>query len=113
LIAFALAELLDVWVFSKMREKLGRRALWFRNNVSNFVAQFADTVIFMSLAFYSFGRPFGANIGFLAGLIIPYWLLKCLMSVIETPLVYLGVSWLQGDKEKRGQLDASYGLQNR
>lgn len=113
LTAFALAELLDVWVFSKIRERMGAKALWFRNNVSNFVAQLADTVIFMSLAFYAFNRPFGSNIGFLAGLIIPYWLLKCAMSVIETPFVYWGVKWLRGDKQRKaGKLDASYSVQN-
>ena len=82
LIAFAFAELLDVWVFSKIREKLGKKALWLRNNVSNFSAQFIDTVVFMSLAFYAFDKPFGANVISLVGLIIPYWLLKCFMSVV-------------------------------
>ena len=97
LIAFALAELLDIWVFSKIREKLGKKALWLRNNVSNFSAQFVDTMVFMSLAFYAFDKPFGANAAFLIGLIIPYWLLKCFMSVIETPFVYLGVKWLRNE----------------
>ena len=97
LIAFALAELLDMWVFSKIREKLGRKALWLRNNASNFSAQLIDTVVFMTLAFYAFDKPLGANVAFLLGLIIPYWLLKCCMSVIETPFVYLGVKWLRSD----------------
>jgi uncharacterized integral membrane protein (TIGR00697 family) len=100
LIAFAAAELLDVWVFSKIREKMGAKALWFRNNVSNFAAQLVDTVIFISVAFYAFGKPFDANFGFLVGLIIPYWLLKCMMSVIETPLVYAGVKWLRDDMRR-------------
>jgi uncharacterized integral membrane protein (TIGR00697 family) len=100
LIAFSLAELLDVWVFSKIREKMGKKALWLRNNVSNFSAQLVDTVVFMSLAFYAFDKPFGANAAFLIGLILPYWLLKCGMSIIETPFVYLGVKWLKRDKQK-------------
>jgi len=97
LVAFTLAEFLDVWVFSKLREKLAGKALWLRNNLSNFSAQFIDTIVFMSLAFYTFEKPFGANTAFLVGLIIPYWLLKCFMSVIETPFVYLGVRWLRND----------------
>jgi hypothetical protein len=100
LIAFSLAELLDVWVFSRIREKMGKKALWLRNNVSNFSAQLVDTVVFMSLAFYALDKPFGANISFLVGLILPYWLLKCFMSVIETPFVYLGVKWLKRDSQK-------------
>lgn len=98
LAAFAISQLTDILVFVKIRERLGKKALWLRNNVSNFSAQFLDTVIFITLAFYSFSRPLGGNIGFLTSLIIPYWLLKCFMSVIETPFVYAGVKWLKKEK---------------
>lgn len=90
--AFFLAERLDVLVFSKIRQKLGQKSLWLRNNVSNFVSQFFDTTIFMFLAFYSPG-----NFWFIWSLIIPYWLLKCGASIVETPFVYWGVSWLKGE----------------
>ncbi len=100
LTAFALAEFTDVLVFVKIRQKLGKKALWLRNNVSNFVGQFMDTAIFISLAFYAFNKPFGDNFTFLLGLIIPYWLIKSFVSVLETPFVYWGVSWLSSGKEK-------------
>jgi uncharacterized integral membrane protein (TIGR00697 family) len=95
LLAFALAEMMDLLIFIKLREKLGKKGLWFRNNISNFVAQFFDTAIFMVLAFYAFDKTTPENFIFLAGLIFPYWMLKNLMSVIETPFVYLGVKWLK------------------
>ena len=95
LTAFALAEFLDVFIFAKIRQKLGKKALWFRNNESNFVSQLVDTTVFMFLAFYAFDKSFDSNIGFLISLILPYWLLKCFMSIIETPFVYLGVKWLK------------------
>ena len=95
LTAFALAEFLDVYIFSKIRERLGKTKLWLRNNLSNFISQFADTSVFMFLAFYAFDKPFAGNVAFIWSLILPYWLLKCFMSVIETPLVYLGVKWLK------------------
>lgn len=98
LTAFAIAEFTDVLVFVKIRQALGKKALWFRNNASNFISQFADTLIFMTLAFYAFDKPLLANFSFLTSLIIPYWLLKSLMSVIETPLVYLGVRWLKDNR---------------
>lgn len=99
LIAFALAEFLDVFIFAKIKEKLGKKALWFRNNASNFASQFLDTSVFMFLAFYAFDKGFDYNFSFLVSLILPYWLLKCSMSIIETPLVYLGVNWLKKDKK--------------
>ncbi|MBP7876135.1 queuosine precursor transporter [Candidatus Woesebacteria bacterium] len=97
LIAFLSAHLMDIAIFSKLREKLGEQGLWLRNNLSNFIAQFFDTFIFITLAFYALNKSFEANALFLAGLILPYWLLKCLLSVVETPLVYLGVRWLKKD----------------
>ena len=98
LIALAISEFTDIFIFAKIRERMHGRALWFRNNVSNFSAQFLDTTLFMFLAFYALNRPVTDNIAFLWSLILPYWLLKCLMSVIETPLVYAGVRWLRADK---------------
>ncbi len=97
LTAFAIAEILDVFIFVKLREKMGKQGLWLRTNVSNFISEFFDSFIFIFLAFYAFNRPFSDNLSFLFGLIIPYWLLKCFMSVLETPLVYLGVKWLKTD----------------
>lgn len=99
LTAFAVAEFLDVAVFSKLKKKLGKKALWLRNNLSNFIAQFFDTSLFMFLAFYDPGKPFSANWPFLVSLILPYWLLKCGASIIETPLVYLGVKWLRAETQ--------------
>ena len=93
--AFALADFLDIYIFSKIRKKLGKSKLWLRNNLSNFAAQFIDTTVFLTLAFYALDKGFADNWGFLVSLIIPYWLLKCSMSVIETPLVYIGVKWLK------------------
>ncbi len=99
LTAFAFAEFLDVYIFASLRKKFGKRRLWLRTNVSNFLAQFSDTSFFIILAFYAVGQPVSQNMLFLFGLIIPYWLLKCFMSVIETPLVYVGVRWLKEGKK--------------
>lgn len=93
--AFLIAEFTDLFIFQKIRKKLGAKSLWLRSNVSNIVSHFLDTVIFMTLAFYAVNRPFGDNAVFLWSLIFPYWLLKCSMSVITTPLVYWGVRWLR------------------
>jgi len=101
LIAFAIGEFADVLVFYRIRQRLGKSKLWLRTNASNFLSEFLDTVIFFTLAFYALNQPFAVNFSFLAGLVIPYWLLKCFLSIIETPLVYVAVNWLRlGGKEK-------------
>ena len=95
LTAFAIADFLDIVIFQKIREKIGKKALWLRSNLSNFISQFIDTFIFISLAFYAFNKGIGDNFLFLFSLIIPYWLLKCFMSIIETPFVYIVARWLK------------------
>lgn len=95
LIAFALSDFLDIYIFSWLREKFGKKALWFRNNASNFVSQFVDSATFLILAFYALDQSFTGNMSFILSLLIPYWILRCVLSVIETPLVYLGVKWLK------------------
>ncbi len=95
LMAFGLSEFLDVAVFVKIRALFGKKRLWLRNNLSNFIGQFIDTVTFVTLAFYAFDKSFMANYQFIVSVVLPYWILKCSMSVIETPLVYLGTKWLK------------------
>ncbi|MFA6081551.1 MAG: queuosine precursor transporter [Patescibacteria group bacterium] len=100
LLAFGISDLLDLAIFMRIRESLGKKALWFRNNASNIISLFFDTVIFMTLAFYALDKSFMENYSFLVSIILPYWFMKCFMSVIETPLVYLGVGWLKGETKK-------------
>ena len=90
LVAFFLAERLDIWVFAKVRERLPQDKLWLKSNLSNFISQFFDTSIFMFLAFFN-----GQNEAFVWSLILPYWVLKMFFSVIETPFTYMGVNWLK------------------
>lgn len=98
LTAFAISDLVDIIIFELITKRIGKKALWFRNNMSNFISEFLDTVVFISLAFYAFDHSLSSNVSFLLSLIIPYWLLKCFMSVIETPFVYMGVRWLKKNK---------------
>ena len=93
LVAFFLAERLDIFVFSKIRARLKNSGLWLRSNVSNILSLFVDTSIFMFLAFFD-----GKNAIFVWSLILPYWGLKCFFSMVETPLTYLAVNWLRKSK---------------
>ena len=98
LLAFIVSELLDVQIFTKIREKFGKKALWLRSNASNILSQLVDASIFMTLAFYSLSNSLNDNSSFILSLLIPYFLIRVLISTLETPLVYLGVSWLRKDK---------------
>jgi len=99
LTAFAISDFFDVFLFYRIRKRFGAKRLWLRNNLSNILSQFVDTTLFIFLAFYALEKSPAENIPFLFSIILPYWLLKCFMSVIETPFVYLGVKWLKGNKK--------------
>lgn len=94
-VAFFVSELADVFVYSKIRDKTKGRMMWLRNNASNIVGEFVDSFVFMTIAFYSFDKSFAGNVSWVLGLTIPYWLAKCVMSFVSTPLVYAGVKYLK------------------
>ncbi|MDR1987531.1 MAG: queuosine precursor transporter [Candidatus Peribacteria bacterium] len=52
LISFAIANILDILIFAKLREKMKNKGLWFRTNISNIISECFDTFIFLFLAFY-------------------------------------------------------------
>lgn len=95
LIAMAVSNFADIKIFWKLKQKLTKFGLWFRNNLSNHLAVLLDTVVFMTLAFYNPSHSFSSNFQFLLGIIIPYWLLKAFMSTLSTPFVYAGIKWLK------------------
>ncbi|MDR0651013.1 MAG: queuosine precursor transporter [Candidatus Peribacteria bacterium] len=91
LLSFIIANLLDIYIFAFLREKMKAGKLWIRTNVSNIISEFFDTFIFLCIAFYSLDSSFGSNVSFIVSIGIPYWILKCIMSLIATPAVLYGV----------------------
>jgi hypothetical protein len=90
LVAFFLAERMDIYIFTKIRLRLQNSGLWLRSNASNIISLFFDTSIFMFLGFFD-----GSNGSFVWSLVLPYWGLKCLFSMLETPATYAAINWLK------------------
>ncbi|MEK7189027.1 MAG: queuosine precursor transporter [Patescibacteria group bacterium] len=93
LTAFFLSQRTDIFSFVWIKGKTHGRFLWLRTNLSTILSQFADTTLFMFIAFYHVTPKF--DVPFLFSLIIPYWLLKIGYSVASTPVVYALVAWLR------------------
>lgn len=97
--AFAVSGILDVLIFSRLKRISKGKFVWLRSNVSNFASALIDTTVFMTVAYYGFFvEGFSANVLWLAGLILPYWIMKCVMSAISTPLIYAGIKYLRKEK---------------
>jgi uncharacterized integral membrane protein (TIGR00697 family) len=88
LVAYGVSQTNDVWLFHLLRATTGGKHLWLRNNLSTALSQLLDSTIFISLAFYG-TLP-------VVPIIIGQWTAKMVIAVLDTPLVYLGVSILRG-----------------
>lgn len=91
LVATVFAQLWDIYVFEWIKQKTGPRFLWLRNNVSTWGSQLADTSLFYGIAFYGVIPN-----DLLPKLILGTYLLKILIALIDTPIVYLVVRWITG-----------------
>jgi len=94
IIGFFFSQMHDVWAFDFWKKKTRGKFLWFRNNASTVVSQFIDTTLFMFIAFYAMTPKF--TVEYVFALILPYWILKVVFAVVDTPFCYLGVKWLKG-----------------
>lgn len=96
LVSFAVAQQLDVFMFSFWGKVTKGKHLWIRNNLSTIVSQLIDTTIFEFIAFWHLNDKFTTS--YIISLIIPYWLFKVVFALLDTPFCYLGVRWLRGKK---------------
>ncbi|MFT4283068.1 MAG: queuosine precursor transporter [Candidatus Woesearchaeota archaeon] len=83
-LAFITSQTLDVSIFAKLKRKTKGKYLWLRNNVSTFVSQALDAVIFITVAF---GGLFP-----IMPLIIGTIVLKMVVTAIDTPFLYF-IRW--------------------
>ena len=89
-IAYLVGEFLNSFVLAKMKIATRGRHLWMRTIGSTIVGQFADSGVFISLAFYG-TMPNGA----LGELILTQWLVKSAYEALVTPFTYLAVNYLK------------------
>ena len=86
--ATLVAQLLDIFIFERIKRITGERWLWLRNNGSTALSQFLDTLIFYAIAFY--GVIPNSQLPLL---IFGTYLVKLLITIIDTPVVYGLVRW--------------------
>ena len=87
MIAYLMAQFVDIKVYHFWKNKTEGRMLWLRNNFSTFSSQFIDTFLVISLL---------CLIGILDwklfwGLVLSGFLFKILVALFDTPFLYLFV----------------------
>lgn len=89
-LAYLAGEFLNSFVLARMKVTTRGRHLWMRTIGSTVVGQFADSGVFIFLAFYG-TVPFAA-LAVMAG---SQWLMKSVYETLVTPLTYLAVNFLK------------------
>jgi uncharacterized integral membrane protein (TIGR00697 family) len=87
LIAFLLGQLIDVYIFQKLRKLTGSRKIWLRATGSTLVSQFIDSFVVLGIAFYIFGNW---SIEQIIAVGIINYIYKFGVAILLTPLLYLG-----------------------
>ncbi|WP_186756619.1 queuosine precursor transporter [Echinicola salinicaeni] len=86
LTAFLLGQLIDVFVFQKLRKVTGAKMIWLRATGSTLVSQLIDSFVVLGIAFYVFGNW---SIEQLIAVGIINYIYKFTVAIVLTPLLYL------------------------
>ncbi len=92
MIAYLVAQSVDVQLFHFWKTLTRGRHLWLRNNGSTLLSQLVDTILISAVLYASDGL--GAEIDSVAKLlplVLSSYAFKCVFAVLDTPLFYLGV----------------------
>lgn len=97
LVAFLAGQLIDVFVFQKLRHLTGTKMLWLRATGSTLISQFIDSFVVLYIAFAGiFPNEQIIAIG------ITNYIYKFSVAILLTPLIYFGHSLIDkylGEKE--------------
>jgi queuosine precursor transporter len=87
IVAFLIGQLVDVFIFQKLKRVTGTKYLWLRATGSTVVSQFIDSFVVLYIAFYNV-----FSIGQINAIGITNYIYKFLVAIALTPIIYLGHS---------------------
>ena len=87
MMAYLLAQFIDIQIYHYWKKITKGKHLWFRNNCSTFLSQFVDTATVLLLLCF-FGE---IDWDLFSGLLLAGFLFKISIAALDTPFLYLGV----------------------
>lgn len=102
LLAYGIAQSLDVWLFGHFKAKTGGKLLWLRNNASTLISQAIDSVIFTAVGLTTFSFLPASLEGFIGldifwEVVLATYIIKVIFAMIDTPFVYLSKKYKPAD----------------
>ena len=91
MMAYLLAQYVDIYIFHFWKRVTKGKHLWLRNNFSTFCSQFVDTFTVLFLL-CSFGK---IDWSLFSGLLFSGFLFKVVVAAFDTPFLYLSVYLLR------------------
>lgn len=99
LAAYVVSQNWDVLAFHAIGDRTEGRHLWLRNLGSTGTSQLIDTLMFVTVTFYVMPRTLGIGdavpASLLAELVVGQYLIKLLIAVFDTPMVYAVVGYVR------------------
>ena len=87
IVAFLVSQILDAYVFYQIKQKTGNRFIWLRSTGSTLLSQLIDSYIVLYIGFV---LPGAMSLSTYFEVAPTNYLLKILIAIILTPLVYVG-----------------------
>lgn len=109
LVAFLVSQLLDVWIFHKVKKITGEKHVWLRATGSTLVSQLIDSFIVLFIAF-KLGNNWSYQRVLAVGLV--NYSYKATMALVLTPVIYFvekGISRYLGEEATRQMKDSAMG----
>ena len=97
LTGYVVGQLLNAWVLQKMKDRFGPSNLWARLIGSTVVGEFADTLLFCSIAAGVIGI---STAGEFVNYVAVGFAWKTLMEVVLLPITYPTIAWVRRQEEQ-------------
>ncbi len=94
LIAFLIGQIVDVFVFHRIKKATGENKVWLRATGSTLVSQFIDSFVVLYIAFVLGPQQWGMGLFLAVGCV--NYSYKFLMAVVLTPVIYLAHHLIDG-----------------
>jgi uncharacterized integral membrane protein (TIGR00697 family) len=98
--AFLVAQLIDVFVFHKIKKATGEKKIWLRATGSTVISQLIDSFVVLLIAFYFYpklvkgqGEPWPFDQ--LIAICIVNYIYKFIVALLLTPVIYLVHGWIE------------------
>jgi queuosine precursor transporter len=109
LIAFLVSQVLDVFIFHRIKKVTGDRLIWLRATLSTLVSQLIDSFLVLFIAFYAIPQGKAWTLTQVLSTCTGNYIYKFVIAILLTPVIYLVHAWIERylGKDLAGEMKAA------